>query len=574
MSTVDIRPIDRRVKWWLLVVSLATLALLIVAALEENVFSPWYRTRAEYAALLEAKATDPAGRTIADQFKIAPDQHVLPELQRVDRCTTCHAGIDDQRMADQPQPFRSHPGNILAIHPAADYGCTICHQGQGRATVLPDAHGRVAFWPEPMIPARYAYAGCGVCHVHVEIPNLPRLLAGRNMLERYDCLACHRIDGRGGTLRPDRGGLEGPDLSGVGTRGRDAAWYEAHLAQSAQAEAGPWKTAFGPIGDEDRRLIEGFLATRFGAPELVEAKALFHTLGCLGCHKIRGVGGEEGPDLTQFGQKNLRQMDFSHVSGQRSLANWLGQHLRWPAKVVPGSQMPVMGLTDEQIDKLTLYLLSLRETELPEHLRPTDRLLVERFGRREFAGDGATLYTAFCAACHGPEGRGRRFPDSVPFPAVANADLLAVADDAFLAETIRGGRPGRRMPAWHENAGGLREEEIGHLVAHLRALGGVAEGLADGRPRRWVAADPQRGAGLYTAHCAACHGPAGEGPEAPALDNAALLGAASDTFLVETVRRGRRGTAMPSFGTASPAYPALSEEEIHAIVAFLRSWEK
>ncbi len=573
MSAVDIESIDRRVKWWLLAVSLATLALLIVAALEENVFSQWHRTRAEYAVILQEKAIDPSARTVAEQFKIAPDQHVLPELDRVDRCITCHTGIDDQRMADQEQPFRTHPGDILSIHPAADYGCTICHQGQAQATALPDAHGHVPYWPEPMIPARHAYAGCGVCHTHLDIPNQAGLSSGRNMLERYDCLACHRIDGRGGTLRPDRGGMEGPDLSHMGTRSLDAAWYEAHLEQFRQAEGGPWKTSFGPIAEADRGVIEGFLATRVGAAELVEAKSLFHTLGCLGCHKIRGTGGDDGPDLTHLGEKSPRHMDFSHVTGERTLENWLGQHLRWPAKVVPGSQMPVLGLTDEQIDKLTLYLLSLREMELPEHLRPKDRILAERFGGREFAGDGATLYTAFCAACHGPEGRGRRFPETAPFPSVANADLLAAADDAFLAETIRNGRPGRRMPAWNESEGGLRKEEMGRLVAHLRELGGVAQALADSRPRRWVQADPHEGAVPYAAHCAACHGPAGEGPEAPALNNAALLAAAGDTFLVETIQRGRRGTPMPGFGSASPAYPALSEEEIHAIVAFLRSWE-
>ena len=581
MAEVDIQSTDRRVKWWLLIVSLATLALSVAAALQENVFPKWRSTRATYAEILQRKATDSPGRAIADQFEIGPDQHVLPELERVDRCVTCHTGIDDARMADQQQPFRTHPGDFLAVHPPTDFGCTICHRGQGLATALPDAHGNVPFWPKPMIPSRYAYAGCGVCHTHLNVPNLVTLEEGRNVLERYDCLACHRIDGRGGTLRPgEAGGMEGPDLSHVGTSGFDATWYEAHFERFQQAGhrpevgPGPWKTSFGPIAEEDRRMIESFLATRVGAAEFVEAKSLFHTLGCLGCHKIRGTGGEDGPDLTHLGEKNPRHMDFAHVAGEHTLANWLGQHLHWPGKVVPGSQMPVLGLSDEQIDKLTLYVLSLRVVDLPDRFRPKDHILVERFGQREFAADGATLYTTFCAACHGPEGEGRRYPDSTPFPSVANPDFLAAADDAFIAETIRSGRPGRRMPAWNENEGGLREQEIARIVGHLRDLGGVGEPEVETAEHRWVQADAKAGQRLFLAHCAGCHGAQGEGVDAPQLNNKALLAAAGDTYLVETISRGRRGTAMPGFGRPSPAYPVLPDSDIKSIVAFIRTWKE
>jgi cytochrome c oxidase cbb3-type subunit 3 len=236
--------------------------------------------------------------------------------------------------------------------------------------------------------------------------------------------------------------------------------------------------------------------------------------------------------------------------------------------------MPALGLGHEQIDKLTFYLLSLREVDLPDQFRPKDRILVERFGGREFAGDGATLYTTFCTACHGPKGEGRRFPDFTPFPSVANADFLAVVDDAFLAETIRNGRVGRRMPAWNENEGGLREQEIARIVEHLRDLGGVSEVEVETTPHRWVQADPKTGQRLFLAHCAGCHGAQGEGVDAPQLNNKSLLAAAGDTYFVETVSRGRGGTAMPGFSRPSPAYPVLSDSDIKSIVAFIRTWEE
>lgn len=571
---VDIEVIDRRVKWWLLGVSLATLALAIVAALSENVFPGWRVTRMQYAEILQEKATDARGRLVADQFKIDPDQYVLPEARRTDRCITCHAGMEDPRLSDQAHPFRSHPGDLLATHPPKKYGCTICHQGQGPATALPDAHGDVPFWSEPMIPARYAYAGCGTCHTYLGVPTVAALARGRNLVEQHDCLSCHRIDGRGGTIRPgSAGGMEGPDLSHAGVRGFDPRWYENHLQRREQADSGPWKTSFGPIDSPDRGGIEGFLVTRVGAPDLIEGKALFHSLGCQGCHKVGGIGGEDGPDLTIVGKKDPHRVDFTHVSGEHTLANRMREHLRWPAKVMPGSQMPAMGLSDPQIDRLVLYLLSLRRSELPQAYWPKDRVRSERLGEREFSTDGATLYGTFCAACHGPAGEGRRYPGLPMFPAAGNPDFLAAASDQFLSETIERGRTGRRMPAWGGTAGGLRPEETRQIVAHLRQIGGVKEARKPDPKRRWIKGDAEAGGRRYADYCAGCHGKQGEGLEAPALNNKQLLTSADDTYLMETIGRGRRGTPMKSFREGSTVNPALSAAEIESIVAYLRRWE-
>jgi mono/diheme cytochrome c family protein len=58
------------------------------------------------------------------------------------------------------------------------------------------------------------------------------------------------------------------------------------------------------------------------------------------------------------------------------------------------------------------------------------------------------------------------------------------------------------------------------------------------------------------------------------LNHPVFLAAASDTYLVETIRRGRRGTSMPGFGLPSPANPQLADHEIEAIASFVRSWEE
>jgi cytochrome c oxidase cbb3-type subunit 3 len=198
---------------------------------------------------------------------------------------------------------------------------------------------------------------------------------------------------------------------------------------------------------------------------------------------------------------------------------------------------------------------------------------VERFKEREFATDGATLFATFCSGCHGPSGEGQRFPGAYPFPAIANVDFLSAATDQFIEETIRGGRPGRRMPAWNEKEGGLRDDEIKKIVGHLRQIADVKEPVRPIAERRWVKADAEVGKRLYANNCAGCHGAKGEGIEAPALNNKAFLASADDTYLVETIGRGRRGTGMQSFQQASTVHPALAPADIEALVAFLRSWE-
>jgi hypothetical protein len=65
----------------------------------------------------------------------------VKELDRVDRCTTCHLGIEWKGLENAPNPFRSHPAEILKSHPLNQFGCTVCHGGQGFAT---DAGRRTA----------------------------------------------------------------------------------------------------------------------------------------------------------------------------------------------------------------------------------------------------------------------------------------------------------------------------------------------------------------------------------------------------------------------------------------------
>ena len=343
-------------------------------------------------------------------------------------------------------------------------------------------------------------------------------------------LVVHAVAGRGG-----RGG--GP-VSLAGFAGVPEGWHEAHLRRRRLAREGPWAEAYGEIEADDVEALTEHLRGRFGGSALAEAKIAFHRLGCRGCHKIDGVGGDEGADLSSIGRRLAADLDFGGVRGEKTTANWLAEHLRDPVRVVPGSRMPDFGLAAPDIERLNVYMFSLRELDVPAKLWPPDRVRTARLGEREFATDGETLFGVFCAACHGADGTGREFGSlPIAFPAVARPGFLALASDAYLVRTLERGRPGRMMPPWGTKDGGLRPAEVDALVTWLRARAPEdREALAE-----WTLppADAEAGRALFGERCASCHGEWGEGRHAPQLANVAFREAATDEFLAATIALGR-----------------------------------
>lgn len=186
------------------------------------------------------------------------------------------------------------------------------------------------------------------------------------------------------------------------------------------------------------------------------------------------------------------------------------------------------------------------------------------------APDGARLYAAHCAACHGSTGAG-----GVGVP-LSLASFLNSIDDDFLRKTIRHGRPGRVMPAFSK----LSDAQIEAIVGFIRTWSDKPAPQFPGTP---VRGDAVHGKSLYNSYCAACHGEAGEGGKgtgvtfsrrrdlpiiAPALNNPGFLTAASDQMIRHTLQFGREGTPMRSF-----LVQGLSEQDIDDLVAYVRSFE-
>jgi mono/diheme cytochrome c family protein len=77
---------------------------------------------------------------------------------------------------------------------------------------------------------------------------------------------------------------------------------------------------------------------------------------------------------------------------------------------------------------------------------------------------------------------------------------------------------------------------------------------------------------LWGLNCASCHGERGQGVTAPALNSKQFLTAISDDQMHRIVAAGITGTAMPSWWDEFGG--PLTDQQIAAIVAYVRSWEK
>src|SRR5208282_3320849 len=62
-----------------------------------------------------------------------------------------------------------------------------------------------------------------------------------------------------------------------------------------------------------------------GMDEINLAKKLVQQKKCRICHTIEGKGGMVGPELTYEADKSPELLDFSHVTGEKTMFNWENQ---------------------------------------------------------------------------------------------------------------------------------------------------------------------------------------------------------------------------------------------------------
>ena len=439
--------------------------VLVIVAYYQDRHRPWAAYQRAFVSEEIRRAATPVQRALAENTPVQIRQVLLPELNRVDRCTTCHLAVEDPTYGGYPQPLAYHP--LHDQHPFDKFGCTICHRGQGRATTVAEAHGNVPYWNSPMLPLKYIQASCGQCHQAADNPAAPELARGEQVFEASGCRGCHKLEGFGGIV--------GPELDRVGAR-RSPEWLKRHFLTPAAVTPGsgmPPQKFSGPeleaitlfmlslTGDT----VPGFYASMKVIPSATVGRRLFQQKGCIGCHALGGQGGTTGPALDDV--------------GLRRSPEWMMQHFRDPQTVSPGTVMPRFGFTETEARALTEFLLHLRDQKvalsLPSLMSPVER------GREVFRAYG-------CAGCHGPDGKG-----GVPNPNAKTAEqvpaLTYVADGYRpdeLARLILNGQheitpldpkrppPPLYMPAWRST---IKAAEIDDLTAYLLSLKPKGEDL-------------------------------------------------------------------------------------------------
>jgi len=88
-----------------------------------------------------------------------------------------------------------------------------------------------------------------------------------------------------------------------------------------------------------------------GEEDLVaKGKEIYAQKKCSMCHKIEGVGGKMGPDLSDEGNNGRDE-------------EWLIKYFKDPKSIKPDVKMPPVKGTDEELKALAAYMMSLKKAK-------------------------------------------------------------------------------------------------------------------------------------------------------------------------------------------------------------------
>lgn len=250
-----------------------------------------------------------------------------------------------------PQPFSTHPKLDLYLsagspHPFSEYGCTVCHEGQGSATAFAWAshtpndptqeeewrleHGWFFnhHWAFPQYSRRFAQSTCLKCHHDVaELgpsakfpdPPAPKLFAGWQLIEEYGCFGCHEINGYDG---PDR--RVGPDLRAEPTYFAAAQQLLIDPALTDHERELAHEVVLHPERDDNRKVLADLISTDIEDRLSPESLSMADILGA--DNETPGALRRAGPSLRFLGSK----VDF------RFVYNWIER----PTNFRPTTRMP------------------------------------------------------------------------------------------------------------------------------------------------------------------------------------------------------------------------------------------
>ncbi|MBI3193459.1 MAG: c-type cytochrome, partial [Ignavibacteriae bacterium] len=313
----------------------------------------------------------------------------IRKMDKVDRCVTCHLGLKEKALIDAKQPFRTHPH---IYHDFEDYGCTICHEGQGPATTYKESVGKVKYWDRPIFPKKYMEAACAKCHKESKVKQAPILTLGRKLIEESNCVGCHKIEGYRGNWVPS--------LDGIGSK-VNRTWLFNWL-KNPKTYFSTTKMPNFQLSNDEIILLTDFLMAQKSFPNNISLEPLplqlttatdeqkttleeigstrFREARCISCHRINGKGGSVATDLGMVASKVSKQ--------------WLYNYIKFPKHLQPNVEMPRYRFSENELIGMVSYMESefvdFEFTEIPASI--PDPAYYEK---------GLALFKKYnCGGCH------------------------------------------------------------------------------------------------------------------------------------------------------------------------------
>jgi cytochrome c551/c552 len=303
----------------------------------------------------------------------------VPQANIVDRCESCHMGIREPltltaaSMSKGKKPdmyaeaFVSHPdSSLLKTHDPEKFGCSPCHQGNGRATTsVEKAHGNYEHWLWPLFPKENVEAGCQTCHAAdmyltagMSVGNT--INEGKFLFRQRGCNGCHRYEGY--DVEPEELVNNQQRIKQLEQQQADNTHQAAMLTQQAD-NASDNATANKLYAQaEGLKISNSKIAGQIEQVDL-RSRDLLRDM-----KKI-------GPDLKEVREKLNK--------------NWIPVWIHKPTDFRPATKMPNFRLNDDQVKAISAYLWQTALTDpLPK-------------GKPGNAARGKELFeTRGCLACH------------------------------------------------------------------------------------------------------------------------------------------------------------------------------
>ena len=353
-----------------LISALILLAYTLFSAYREAT-PEWKNYQTEYRELFIKNATDKAMREKAEALETGLRQIYLERLNRVDRCTNCHMGVENPLMADAKIPYKQHSGDYLKAHPVDRFGCTVCHYGQGRGTNKKEAHARGSdtYWDYPIIPLEYIQSSCVQCHDFEMLKQRggETVTGARELFNAKGCRGCHKLNGVGGVL--------GKALDGVGSqpvayfpmknlKGEKSiySWFKQHFKDPQNIV--PESRMKVDVTDKEADLLTTYMLTLKAEESPGEYRRIRYTkeigpdgealykMYCIACH-TKGSYNVYDTILKQT-VPAIMNPAFRRSANNRFLRNVI-QNGRAGTLMIPW-RSDAAGLTDEEVTRIAGYI--------------------------------------------------------------------------------------------------------------------------------------------------------------------------------------------------------------------------